>query len=52
MDAGLLGHPGTAELQDLRQDLLERLVERYQLLDPFRFVYYAGLADFELASAG
>jgi hypothetical protein len=29
-----------------------RLVERYQLLDPFKFVYYAGLADLELASAG
>jgi hypothetical protein len=27
-------------------------VERHQLLNPFKFVYYAGLTDLELASAG
>jgi hypothetical protein len=32
--------------------VLQRLVERYQLLDPFKFVYYAGLTDLELAPAG
>jgi hypothetical protein len=28
------------------------VVERHQLLNAFKFVYYAGLADLELASAG
>jgi hypothetical protein len=52
LDLGLLRHPGAAELSGLRQGVLQRLVERHQLLDPFKFVYYAGLADLELASAG
>jgi hypothetical protein len=52
LDLGLVSHPGTAELLDLRQGVLLRLVERHQLLNPFKFVYYAGLANLELASAG
>lgn len=52
VDLGLISHPGTPELADLRQDVLRRLVERHQQLNPFKFVYYAGLADLELAPAG
>jgi glyoxylase-like metal-dependent hydrolase (beta-lactamase superfamily II) len=52
LDAGLLSHPGTAELVDLRQGVLLRLVERHQLLNPFKFAFYAGLADLDLTPAG
>jgi hypothetical protein len=52
LDLGLLSHPGTLELLDLRQSILHRLVERNQLLNPFKFAYYAGLADLELAPPG
>jgi glyoxylase-like metal-dependent hydrolase (beta-lactamase superfamily II) len=52
LDLGLLGHPDRPELLDLRRSVLQRLIERHQLLDPFKFAYYAGLADLELASAG
>jgi len=52
LDLGLLSHPGTAELADLRQGVLQRLAERHQLLNPFKFAYYAGLADLELAPPG
>jgi glyoxylase-like metal-dependent hydrolase (beta-lactamase superfamily II) len=52
LDLGLLSHPGTAELGNLRQGVLLRLVERHQLLDPFKFAYYAGLAHLELAPPG
>ena len=52
LDLGLLSHPGTPELLDLRQGVLHRLVERYQFLDPFKFAYYAGLTHLELAPPG
>jgi glyoxylase-like metal-dependent hydrolase (beta-lactamase superfamily II) len=52
LDLGLLSHPGHPELLELRQGVLRRLVERHQLLDPFKFVYYAGLAELELAPPG
>jgi glyoxylase-like metal-dependent hydrolase (beta-lactamase superfamily II) len=52
LDLGLLRYPGAAELSGLRQSVLQRLVERHQLVNPFKFVYYAGLADLELAPAG
>jgi glyoxylase-like metal-dependent hydrolase (beta-lactamase superfamily II) len=52
LDLGLLSHPGAAELIDLRQSVLLRLTERYQLLDPFKFVYYAGRSGLDLAPAG
>lgn len=52
LDMGLLSHPGAAELRALRRSALERLLERHQLLDPFKFAYYAGLGDLELAPAG
>jgi glyoxylase-like metal-dependent hydrolase (beta-lactamase superfamily II) len=50
LDLGLLRHAGTPELSDLRHSVLQRMIERNQMLDPFKFAYYAGLADLELAS--
>jgi glyoxylase-like metal-dependent hydrolase (beta-lactamase superfamily II) len=52
LDLGLLSHPGRSELLDLRQRVLQRLIERHQLLNPFKFLYYADLADLELAPPG
>ena len=52
LDLGLLSHPGTPGLLGLRQSVVRRLVERHQLLNPFKFACYADLADLELASAG
>jgi glyoxylase-like metal-dependent hydrolase (beta-lactamase superfamily II) len=52
LDLGLLSHPAAAELRDLRHGVVQRLVEQNQLLDPFKFVYYTGLAGLELASPG
>ncbi|HEY2507911.1 MAG TPA: MBL fold metallo-hydrolase [Streptosporangiaceae bacterium] len=48
--AGLACHPGAAELADLRQQALYRLLERHQLQDPFRFLIYAELAGAELGA--
>jgi glyoxylase-like metal-dependent hydrolase (beta-lactamase superfamily II) len=52
LDLGLISHPGRPGLIDLRQSVLQRLIERHQLVNPFKFAYYAGLADLELAAAG
>jgi glyoxylase-like metal-dependent hydrolase (beta-lactamase superfamily II) len=41
---GLLRHPASSELAELRQAVLERLMEQRQLLDPFGFLAYAELA--------
>jgi glyoxylase-like metal-dependent hydrolase (beta-lactamase superfamily II) len=49
--AGLARHPGAAELGQLRQQALYRLMERHQLQDPFRFLIYAELAGVEIAAA-
>jgi glyoxylase-like metal-dependent hydrolase (beta-lactamase superfamily II) len=46
--AGLAGHPGASELVQLRERALCRLMERHQLLDPFRFLIYAELAGAEI----
>jgi glyoxylase-like metal-dependent hydrolase (beta-lactamase superfamily II) len=51
LDLGLLSHPGTPELNDLRHSVLRQMIEQNQMLNPFKFAYYAGLADLELASA-
>jgi len=51
LDHGLLRHPGSPELNHLRRSILERMIERNQMLNPFKFAYYAGLADLELAPA-
>lgn len=46
--AGLARHPESRELAELRQLALYRLMERYQLQDPFRFLIYAELAGVEI----
>jgi glyoxylase-like metal-dependent hydrolase (beta-lactamase superfamily II) len=45
---GLLRHPDSGELAELRQTVLVRLMEQRQLLDPFGFVVYAQLTGTEL----
>ncbi len=45
---GLLRHPASAALAELRQTALHRLMERYQQTDPFRFLIYAELAGTEI----
>jgi len=52
LDLGLLSHPGAADLADRRRGVLFRLAEREQLINPFKFAYYAGLLDLELPSPG
>jgi glyoxylase-like metal-dependent hydrolase (beta-lactamase superfamily II) len=44
---GLLRHPGSSELAELRQAVLARLMEQRQLSDPFGFLVYAELAGAE-----
>src|SRR5216684_8526804 len=45
---GLLRHPDSSELAELRQAVLVRLIEQRQLSDPFGFLVYAELAGAEL----
>jgi glyoxylase-like metal-dependent hydrolase (beta-lactamase superfamily II) len=45
---GLLRHPDSSELAELRQSVLVRLMEQRQLSDPFGFLVYAELAGAEL----
>ncbi|MEU8175453.1 MBL fold metallo-hydrolase [Microbispora hainanensis] len=52
VELGLLGHPGAPELAGLRQSLLESMVARNQLLNPFKFMHYAARAGLELDPAG
>ncbi len=47
-DAGLLRHPADTELTKLRSHTLSGLIERHQMLNPFKFAYYAGLAELHL----
>jgi glyoxylase-like metal-dependent hydrolase (beta-lactamase superfamily II) len=49
---GLLRHPESNELAELRQAVLLGLMEQRQLLDPFGFLVYAELADAELRPVG
>jgi glyoxylase-like metal-dependent hydrolase (beta-lactamase superfamily II) len=49
--AGLAAHPGEQRLTQLRQQALHRLMERYQLQDPFRFLIYAELAGAQVGPA-
>jgi hypothetical protein len=46
--AGLTCHPQNDDLAQLRLEALYRLMERYQLQDPFRFLIYAELAGVEI----
>jgi hypothetical protein len=45
---GLLRHPASISLAGLRRTALHRLMEQYQLLDPFKFLIYAELAGAEI----
>ncbi len=49
---GLLRHPDSRELAELRQTVLLRLMEQRQLSDPFGFLVYAELAGAELPPVG
>jgi hypothetical protein len=49
---GLLCHPDSGELAELRQEVLVRLMEQHQLSDPFRFLVYAELAAAEISPVG
>jgi glyoxylase-like metal-dependent hydrolase (beta-lactamase superfamily II) len=49
---GLLQHPDSSELAELRQAVLVRLMEQRQLLDPFGFTVYAQLTGAELSPVG
>jgi glyoxylase-like metal-dependent hydrolase (beta-lactamase superfamily II) len=49
---GLLRHPDSSELAELRQAVLVRLMEQRQLSDPFGFLVYAELAGAELSPVG
>jgi alkyl sulfatase BDS1-like metallo-beta-lactamase superfamily hydrolase len=48
IEPGLLRHPASAELTELRRTTLHRLMEQTQQLDPFRFLIYAELAGAEI----
>jgi glyoxylase-like metal-dependent hydrolase (beta-lactamase superfamily II) len=52
LDPGLLRHPDSRELAELRHSVLMQLMEQRQFLDPFGFLVYAELADVQLASVG
>jgi glyoxylase-like metal-dependent hydrolase (beta-lactamase superfamily II) len=45
---GLLRHPASTTLAGLRRTALHRLMEQYQLLDPFKFLIYAELVGAEI----
>ena len=49
---GLLRHPDSSELAELRQAVLIRLMEQRQMSDPFGFLVYAELAGAELSPVG
>jgi glyoxylase-like metal-dependent hydrolase (beta-lactamase superfamily II) len=48
IEPGLLRHPASAELTELRRTALHRLMGQTQQLDPFRFLIYAELAGAEI----
>ncbi|HEX6523912.1 MAG TPA: hypothetical protein VF070_28510 [Streptosporangiaceae bacterium] len=48
IDAGLVCHPASTDLTQLRQAVLHRLMDADQQLVPFRFAVYAGLAGAEI----
>jgi glyoxylase-like metal-dependent hydrolase (beta-lactamase superfamily II) len=52
LDPGLLRHPDSSELAELRHAVLMQLMEQRQFLDPFGFLVYAELADAQLAPVG
>jgi len=48
IELGQRRHPANQTLMRLRQQALDRLRERYQQLDPFKFIVYSELAGTEL----
>jgi glyoxylase-like metal-dependent hydrolase (beta-lactamase superfamily II) len=48
VDLGLLSHPASRSLAELRRQALGRLRERHQQLNPFKFIIYSELAGAEL----
>jgi glyoxylase-like metal-dependent hydrolase (beta-lactamase superfamily II) len=50
LDLGLLNHPESRVLSDLRRDALDRLRTRYQNLNPFKFIVYSEWARADLAA--
>jgi glyoxylase-like metal-dependent hydrolase (beta-lactamase superfamily II) len=51
VDYGRIRHPDDVRLDGIRRQVLHRLVEQHQLLDPFKFVIYAGMAGLEVPVA-
>ncbi|MGB6453075.1 MAG: MBL fold metallo-hydrolase [Streptosporangiaceae bacterium] len=49
---GLLRHPDSSELAELRHEVLVQLMEQRQMSDPFAFLVYAELAGAELSPVG
>jgi glyoxylase-like metal-dependent hydrolase (beta-lactamase superfamily II) len=49
VDLGLLNHPASRGLADLRRQALDRLRTRYQNLNPFKFIVYSEWAGVDLA---
>lgn len=48
IELGRQRHPASKTLAELRRRALDRLRERYQQLNPFKFIVYSGLAGAEL----
>ena len=49
---GLLRHPASSTLTELRRTALYRLMEQYQQFDPFKFLMYAELAGADIGAVG
>ena len=49
---GLLRHPASGTLAELRRTALYRLMEQYQIFDPFKFLIYAELAGADIGPVG
>jgi len=47
-DLGLLNYPASRTLTDLRRQALDRLREKYQQINPFKFIIYSEWAGAEL----
>lgn len=50
-DLGLLNYPTSRTLTDLRRQALDRLREKYQQINPFKFIIYSERAGAELPPA-
>jgi hypothetical protein len=48
VDLGLLNHPASRALPDLRRHAFDRLRTRYQNLNPFKFIVYSEWAKVDL----